>query len=182
MLTTLPKLNKILEIAESYNGIYEGSEAHHHLVDFYNTLSPLPRGYHLKYSDSWCAAYVSVVMRRSGILEFPYECGVFELYKKLIKKGCVVQGRFPMPGEILFFKSSHVGIVNGWIQNNFTVSTIEGNTSDMCAHRRHNLLHKNILGWASPYRYNVNEIQKQLDGNVWGDSETASKLLYINGY
>lgn len=182
MLTTLPKLNKILEIAETYNGIYEGGEVHRHLVDFYNTTTPLPRGYHLKYTDSWCAAYVSVVMQCAEIKEFPFECGVFEMYKKLMEKGCIIQGRFPIPGEILFFKSSHVGIVNGWVQNDFTVSTIEGNTADMCAHRRHNLLHKNILGWASPYRYSVYEILQQVDGKVWGDSETASKLLYINGY
>lgn len=182
MLTTLPKLNKILEIAESYNGVKEGSRAHLHLVDFYNTLSPLPRGYSLLYTDSWCAAYVSVVMQRAGIKDFPFECGVFEMYKKLMEKRCVIQGRFPMPGEILFFKSSHVGIVNGWVQNDFTVSTIEGNTADMCAHRRHNLLDKNILGWTSPYRYSADEIQKQLAGNVWGDNDTASKLLYINGY
>lgn len=182
MLTTLPRLNKILAIAESYNGMRENSDEHHYLVDFYNTISPLPRGYHLKYSDSWCAAYVSVVMRRSGILEFPYECGVFEMFNRLKERGCIIYGRPPMPGEILFFKSSHVGIVNGWMTQVWECPTIEGNSADMCTHRTHFLKDENILGWTSPYRYTTEEIKLQIEGGVWGSGDARDYMLLINNY
>lgn len=182
MLTTLPRLNKILEIAETYNGVKELSEAHLHLVDFYNTINPLPRGYKLKYADSWCAAYVSVVMRRAGILEFPFECGVFEMFNKLKERNCVIYGRPPMPGELIFFKSSHVGIVNGWLGEDWKAPTIEGNTANMCAHRKHYLLDESILGWASPYRYNREEIGLQIEGGVWGSGVARDYMLQVNNY
>lgn len=184
MLTTLPKINKILEISEGYEGVKELSDVHLHMVDFYNTFKPLPRGYRVKYSDSWCAVYVSVVMRRAGILDFPVECGVFEMLKLLQAKGCYIIGRFPMPGEIVFFRSSHVGIVNGWIGEDFMCPTIEGNTGNACLHRKHDIRSKDILGWCSPYRYSREEISLQINGNVWGipNSATCMDLLKINDY
>lgn len=182
LLTTLPKLNKILEIAEGYYGINESSPAFFHLIDFYNTITPLPRGYRMNYSDSWCAAYVSVVMRRAGIENFPYECGCSEMFNKLRDRGCHILGRPPMPGEIVFFKSSHVGIVNGWGDENWNVPTIEGNSGDMCAHRNHNMFDKNILGWCSPYRYSSEEIKKQIEGNIWGEGINRDFLLKVNNY
>lgn len=136
----------------------------------------------MNYSDSWCAAYVSVVMRRAGIENFPYECGCIEMFNKLRDRGCHILGRPPMPGEIVFFKSSHVGIVNDWGDENWNVPTIEGNSGDMCAHRNHNMFDKNILGWCSPYRYSFEEIKKQIEGNIWGEGINRDFLLKVNNY
>ena len=38
-----------------YTGTTEGSDAHRELVEDYNRIRPLPRGYAAKMSDDWCA-------------------------------------------------------------------------------------------------------------------------------
>ena len=49
----------ILDTARAYMGIREGSEQHHFIIDTYNAEKPLPRGYAVKYTDAWCATFVS---------------------------------------------------------------------------------------------------------------------------
>lgn len=177
----LQRLEKIVQTAENWYGISEGTREHSNLVGMYNRISPLPRGYKLKLTDSWCAAYVSVVMLQCGY-DFPFECGVFEMWKKLREQGCQVIGRVPIPGELIFFTSSHVGIVRDWVPLDYMVPTIEGNSGDMVAHRKHQLYHQSILGYMSPFRYTNTEIKEQLNAGIWGGGNFATNALLYSGY
>lgn len=177
----LQRLEKIVKTAESWYGISEGTREHANLVGMYNLINPLPRGYKLKVTDSWCAAYVSVVMAQCGY-KFPFECGVFEMWKKLHAQGCQIIGRVPIPGELVFFKSSHVGIVRDWVSLNYLMPTIEGNSSDMVAHRQHYVYHDSILGFMSPFRYTNGELKEQINAGIWGDGNFAATALQYSGY
>lgn len=61
--------------AISYLGVVEGSEKHKYIIDTYNKISPLPQGYKVKYTDSWCATFVNAIAKFCGLLNIiPAEC------------------------------------------------------------------------------------------------------------
>ena len=128
------------DMARSYLGCKEANGTHKPIIDLYNQISPLPRGYRMKYTDPWCAAFVSVVSANCGFLSIiPAECAcdpMIALYKKL--------GRWEENdaynaevGDVIFYdwedsgagdnegSSDHVGIVVN--RSGSTFEIIEGN-------------------------------------------------------
>ena len=57
------------------------------IIDTYNSHKPLARGYAMKYTDAWCATFVSAVSIKCGLTDIlPTECSCGEmiaLFKKL---------------------------------------------------------------------------------------------------
>lgn len=53
------RLFQFLHFVCSYNNVRENSPEHRHIVDTYNRIKPLPVGYKVSYTDSWCAVFVS---------------------------------------------------------------------------------------------------------------------------
>lgn len=129
--------------AMAWLGRKESNGSHREIIDVYNSIVPLPNGYHMSYSDPWCAAFVSAVAWLCGLTKsvFPNaSCPrMVELYK--------AAGRWkeddsymPRLGDIVFYdwedsgsgdnigNPDHVGIVCEIFSNSFNV--IEGNKSD----------------------------------------------------
>lgn len=134
----------ILTVAQRYVGLHEGTAAHTGIIDAYNSIKPLPRGYRVTYQDSWCAVFVTFCADQAGLQNFPRECGVFEMRKKfnndyyyLVKK--------PAREDIIFYSYSHVGIVEN-VEGDL-VYTIEGNANDMVMRQVHNLNASYIAGF-----------------------------------
>lgn len=73
--------------AARWCGVKEGSAEHKQILDIYNRIRPLPRGYAVKQTDPWCAAFVSAVVWDSGFEGImPMECScpiLVELAKKM---------------------------------------------------------------------------------------------------
>ena len=149
--------------AISYLGVVEGSEKHKYIIDTYNKISPLPQGYKVKYTDSWCATFVSAIAKFCGLLNIiPAECSCprqIALWQKL--------GRWqeddsytPMMGDIIYYDfddngvgdnkgiSDHVGIVVSVLGNNIKV--IEGNKNDSVSYRTIAVNAKYIRGFGCP--------------------------------
>lgn len=149
--------------AISYLGVVEGSERHKYIVDTYNKIQPLPQGYKVKYTDSWCATFVSAIAKLCGLLNIiPAECSCprqIALWQKL--------GRWqeddsytPMMGDIIYYDfddngvgdnkgvSDHVGIVVSVSGNNIKV--IEGNKNDSVSYRTIAVNAKYIRGFGCP--------------------------------
>lgn len=148
-MTAKEKQNRanIVAIAESFFGCKESDGSHKKIIDIYNADKPLARGYPMKYTDAWCACFVSVVSIRGGALAvMPKEVGcgkMIELYQKL--------GRWqendayvPAPGDVVFYDwndgpnyaatdntaaPDHVGIVVSVTGS--TIKVIEGNMSSV---------------------------------------------------
>ena len=78
---------KVVATAKAWIGYNEADGSHRKIVDVYNSHRPLARGYALKYTDAWCAGFVSAVAIRLGLTDImPTEVGVgnmIDLYRRL---------------------------------------------------------------------------------------------------
>lgn len=132
------QVNAILENARGFINAYEGSVKHHQIIDTYNTLKPLPRGYKATYINRWCAIFVSVVMLKSNILNFCFECSC----EKMLEKSKKQLSNEPHKCDLVFYgvkNISHVGIVEDVRFNhdtsNYIITTIEGNYQNTVGRR-----------------------------------------------
>lgn len=186
------RANKVVEQAKAWLGRNEASGTHKAIIDVYNAHKPLARGYAVKYTDSWCATFVSAVAIKTGCTDIiPLECGCqqqIELFKKL-GAWCEDENRTPNPGDIIYYDwqdngkgdnvgwSDHVGIVEKVSFNQITV--IEGNYSNAVKRRILNVNAKNIRGYGVP-KYDTKTAEKTENKaeTVVVKKETTEKAAY----
>ena len=154
---------KFVNAAISYYGCNEADGSYKKIIDLYNSITPLPVGYKLKYTDEWCAGFVSAVAKACNLtsIVFP-ECGcerMISLYKKA-NRWQENDGYSPLPGDIIFYDwadsgsgdnqgfSDHVGIV---VSNSYgDITVIEGNMSNKVAYRTIKVNARYIRGYGLP--------------------------------
>ena len=155
--------SKIVEQAKAWLGKNEADGSHKAIIDLYNSHKPLARGYKVKYTDDWCATFVSAVAIKLGYTDIiPTECGcekMTELFKKL--------GRWkendaykPSPGDIIFYdwQDSGKGDCKGWADHTgivekvsgSTITIIEGNINEGVSRRTKKVDDKYIRGYGVP--------------------------------
>ena len=154
---------QIVAQAQAWVGLKESDGSHKKIIDIYNTLSPLPVGYKLKYTDAWCAGTVSalaVVCKATDII--PTECSCPRMITKAQNMGIWVENdaHKPQPGDIVLYdwddsgngdnKNSpdHVGIVEKIAGS--TITVIEGNYSNAVKRRTLQVNGKYIRGYIVP--------------------------------
>ena len=141
----------------------EADGSHKMIVDIYNNIKPLPRGYRLSYSDPWCAAFVSAMAKLCGLLNVVYpECSceqMIELYKKA-GRWVEDDNHVAKPGELVFYcwsdagngdctkPADHVGVVVS--SSGVTMKIIEGNMSNAVQYRNLVVGAQYIRGFAIP--------------------------------
>lgn len=152
-----------VDVAISYLNSKEGSAKHKEIIDTYNKIVPLPRGYKLKYTDPWCAGSVSAWAAMRDLLDIiPAECSCnkqIELWKK-IGRWMEQDSYVPKIGDILYFdwqdsgsgdnkgSSDHVGIVVSVSGKQLKI--IEGNKNDSVEYRSMTVNGKFIRGYGLP--------------------------------
>ena len=114
--------------AARFLGIKEGSREHQRILDAYNGIRPLPRGYALKNTDPWCAGFVSAAAVLSGVGHlYPLECSCTQIIEKAKKMGIWVEcdAHAPQIGDWILYNwdakgegddtgaPDHVGVVIG---------------------------------------------------------------------
>lgn len=58
-------------------GVRGGTPLHAQLVADYNSVTPLPVGYAVKYDDDWCDVFITVIYQRLNLTHLVgRECGV----------------------------------------------------------------------------------------------------------
>lgn len=168
--------NEVVKQARAWLGIRESDGSHKKIIDVYNAHKPLARGYKVKYTDSWCATFVSAVAIKLGYTDIiPTECSCQKMIAlfKAMDSFCEDDSRVPNPGEIIFYDwqdsgegdntgwSDHVGIVEK--VNGNTITIIEGNYFN-CVMRRHKTVNsKSIRGYGVP---KYDEEQEECTVNV----------------
>lgn len=118
------------EYASQFIGVKQGSARHKKVIDTYNTIKPLPRGYRVKYTDNWCATFVSFVLKQCRCKRKIYECGAERMRRKA-QKYIVTDQTKGKVNDIIFYDwdlnhwCDHVGIISAVSKTSYTV--IEGN-------------------------------------------------------
>ncbi len=152
--------DQIVEKAVSFLGCKEEDGSHKKIIDIYNNHKPLARGYKVKYTDSWCATFVSAVAIECGCTDvIPTECGCEEMIKLFQKMGKWVEddSYSPSKADIIFYDwndtgagddtghADHVGIVEK--NDGKTITVIEGNKGNAVARREIAVNGKYIRGY-----------------------------------
>ena len=153
----------VVDAAEAYLGCNEKDGSHKKIIDIYNTQKPLPRGYAVKYTDNWCATFVSAMGVQLGMSDtiLP-ECSCNEMIK-LYKAAGRWEERddyTPKPADIVMFDwqddgkgdntggADHTGIIARTVGD--TLYIIEGNKNDAVEYRLVEVNGKNIRGYCLP--------------------------------
>lgn len=190
--------SKIVEIARNWVGCKESNGTHKVIIDLYNRHKPLARGYKVKYSDSWCATFVSACAIKAGFTSIiPTECSCVKMIELFKKFNCWVEkdGYIPKAGDIIFYDwndtgkgdnkghSDHVGIVERCDGKNIVV--IEGNKNESVSRRNIAVNGRYIRGYGVPKYDNEVDLQKiakeVIDGK-WGNGANRKLKLIEAGY
>ena len=151
-----------LNVWRNWLGYSEANGKFRQIVDLYNSVKPLPRGYAVQYSDEWCDTTVSAAGIKAGCSELiGRECGCEEhvkIFKALgiwNEDGTIA----PEPGYIIVYNwdkatqpndgySDHIGVVEN--VSGGQITCIEGNKGEMVARRVLSVGNGYIRGYASP--------------------------------
>ena len=155
--------NLVVSTAKSFIGCKESNGSHKKIIDTYNNHKPRARGYAVKYTDAWCATFVSAISVLCGLTDImPTECGcgkMIDLYKKL-GRWVESDSYVPKIADVIMYdwqdngkgdntsSPDHVGIVVSVSGNKLTV--IEGNKDDAVAYRELTVNGKYIRGYCIP--------------------------------
>lgn len=200
-------VSAVLAQARAWIGKNEADGTHKSIIDVYNAHKPLARGYAVKYTDAWCATFVSAVAIKCGVTDIiPTECGcgqMIALFKNL-GEWSESDRRTPKPGDVIFYDwddtgagdntgwPDHVGIVESVSGGNITV--IEGNKNNAVARRTIAVNGRYIRGYGVP-KYeaeaagnttattkSIAEVAKEVVAGKWGNGEDRKNSLIAAGY
>lgn len=192
--------SKVVEQAQAWVGKKEADGSHKEIIDIYNSHRPLARGYAVKYTDAWCATFVSAVAVKLGYTDIiPTECScpkMIELFKNL---GAWVEddSHVPKAGDVIFYDweddgkgdnkggANHVGIVEK--VDGDTITVIEGNYSNSVKRRTIKVNGKYIRGYGVP-KYDVEQtktitqLAREVLKGKWGNGSARKAKLTAAGY
>lgn len=198
--------SKVVSQAQAWLGLKESNDSHKKIIDIYNSQKPLPVGYKLKYTDAWCAGFVSAVAIKTGYTDLiPCECSCPRMITLMKNKGIWVENenRKPNPGDIIFYdwddsgsgdnkgSADHVGIVEK-VEGN-TITVIEGNYGNAVKRRTLAVNGRYIRGYGVP-KYDaepkeepkatksITQVAREVLNGKWGNGSDRKKKLVAAGY
>ena len=198
----------VLAQARAWIGRNEAAGSHKEIIDVYNGHKPLARGYKVKYTDAWCATFVSAVAIKCGLTSIiPTECGCGQMIAlfQALGEWQESDSRTPNPGDVIFYDwddtgagdntgwPDHVGIVESVSGGKLTV--IEGNKNDAVGRRALAVNGRYIRGYGVP-KYDaesagsaqttatksVAEVAREVIAGKWGNGEERKSRLTAAGY
>ena len=198
--------NDVINVMRGWLGYSEANGKFKEIIDLYNSVKPLPRGYAVKYTDEWCDTCVSAAGIKAGCSDLiGRECGCekhVEIFKSKgiwIEDGTIV----PKPGDIILYNwdssvqpnnggSDHIGIVES--VSGKTITVIEGNKGEAVARRTISVGWGYIRGYARP-KYSassgsastspeksVTELAQEVLAGKWGNGADRKSALTAAGY
>lgn len=133
---------KVKDLISSWVGAYRGDSTHLHILQVYNSHTPLARGYKVQVNDAYCATTVSACWIEAGIAGWTgTECGCGKFVEIAKGKGYWVENDAYVPkvGDAVLYDwddsgsgdnrgdPDHIGIVTRSGNGSFDV--VEGNMS-----------------------------------------------------
>lgn len=163
---TVYSRDAVVSEVKAHIGVKEGSSAHHKIIDRYNARTPLPRSYKVKYTDAWCATFVSYIAIVLGYTDIiPIECSCPKMIDLAKQAGIWVEDDAykPQPGDIILYDwqdsgkgdntgtADHIGFVLSVSGSYMKIG--EGNYKDAVGTRGMAVNGRYIRGYICP-RYN----------------------------
>lgn len=171
---------KVVNTAVSYLGCNEADGSHKKIINIYNAHTPRARGYKVKYTDAWCATFVSAVAIQLGLTDIiPTECSCIHQIELLKKLGAWVErdDYIPSPGDLVYYdwdatkgectgSPDHVGIVVSVTGK--TIRVIEGNYENKVRYRDICVEFVKVRGYGVPKYEEVKNVEfVDVDKNAW---------------
>lgn len=198
--------NAVLDVARGWLGFSEKNGKFKQIIDLYNSHKPLARGYKMKYTDEWCACFVSACAIKAGAVDLigtEVSCNQFiEIFKK---KGIWIEdgSQKPKVGDIILFNwddstqpndgsADHIGFVEQVTGS--TIICIEGNKGAAVARRTINTGWGYIRGFARPKyssegtattpvkKKTIDQIAQEVIRGAWGSGAVRKNALIKAGY
>lgn len=182
--------NTVITQALSWLGKNEKDSSFKEIIDIYNSKRPLPRGYKVKYTDSWCAVFVSAVAIKSGTdKKIPLECSCGRMIEKAQAQGIWVEndGYIPKKSDIILYdwNDSGKGENKGWPEHvgivekveNGVITVIEGNLDNKVAKREIKVNARYIRGFICPPYTEETTVQKEYYPKYTGNTVSIVDAL-----
>lgn len=182
----------MIEQAQAWVGRNEADGSFKSIIDTYNSHTPLARGYELKYTDEWCAGFVSAVAIATGNTDnVPLEVSCPRMIQIAQNMGIWQEndGYVPSPADIILYdwddsgngdntaNPDHVGIVESVSDGVITV--IEGNMSEKVGRRSLDVDGRYIRGFITP-EYKAGEDNEPQESG--GKDEDTMSMKFIDIY
>lgn len=146
----MSNVDKILNAARAWIGCKESNGSHKQIIDVYNAYTPLPRGYKVKYTDNWCAAYVSACAIKAGLANIiPIECSCGNMITLAKNMGIWEENGniIPTPGDIIIYDWDEV---DGWPEHTGLVESVSGNKETVVEGNKSNSVGRRTLTLGNP--------------------------------
>ena len=193
----------VLNVMRSWLGYNETNGKHKYIIDLYNSVKPLPRGYAVQYNDEWCDTTVSAAAIKAGCSELiGRECGCEEHVKIFKSMGIWIEDGTitPITGDIIVYNwddktqpndgySDHIGYVES--VSGGQITCIEGNKGEAVARRTVPVGWGYIRGFARP-KYvsggststtkSIAKVAKEVLAGAWGNGDARKTALTAAGY
>ena len=183
---------KVVDTATAWLGRKESDGSHREIIDLYNSHKPLARGYAVRYTDPWCATFVSAVAIKLGLTDImPTECGCGEMIRKYQQIGRWMEkdSYRPQPADIIMYdwndtgkgdctgEPEHVGYVVN--VDGDEIEVIEGNKNDSVAYREVRVNGRYIRGYCLPdYAIKARKTEKK-DNKAEKDSRPSKTRKWV---
>lgn len=166
-MTETQARQKVLSVMQGWVGLKKSDKSHAVIIDTYNSLAPLPRGYKITYQDAYCAATVSAAAIRAGYTDImPIECSCRKLIEQAQRMGIWQENDayVPEPADLILYdwqdgadfprtdntgEPDHVGMVEKLV--GATITIIEGNLRGEVARRTVTVNGRYIRGYICPH-------------------------------
>lgn len=156
---------KIVAAAQGWLGCRESDGSFKVIIDTYNNDKPLPRGHKVRYTDEWCATFISALGIKCEAKDIILkECSCNKLIELHQANGTWVEADnyVPAPGDLVLYdwddkkdhagdnknRADHIGIVEAVKGNDITV--IEGNYKQSVKRRFLEVDGRYIRGYVVP--------------------------------
>ena len=189
----------IVAQAQNWVGLKEKDGSFRIIIDTYNEVKPLPRGYKVQYDDEWCATFASALAIATNALDIiPRECSCSKMIEQAQAMGIWQEkdDYVPSPGDFLLYdwedngkgdnkgRPNHIGIVEK--VSGKTITIIEGNYSQSVKRRTKKVNDKYIRGYIVPkyaaepaITFKVGErVKLTSDATIYGKTKRFSLWVY----
>lgn len=146
----MSNVDLVLNQARAWIGCKGSNGSHKQIIDVYNAYTPLPRRYKVKYTDNWCATYVSACAIKAGLANIiPIECSCGNMITLAKNMGIWEENGniTPTPGDIIIYDWDEV---DGWPEHTGLVETVSGNKETVVEGNKSNAVGRRTLTLGDP--------------------------------